>query len=37
MRQKEADRVFEDNLMNQVAENITADVPDVMVDNQARQ
>ena len=36
-RQKDADRVFEENLMNQVAENITVDVPDVMVDNQARQ
>ena len=30
-RQKDADRVFEENLMNQVAENITADIPDVMV------
>ena len=29
-RQKDADRVFEENLMNQVAENITADIPDVM-------
>ncbi len=36
-RQKDADRVFEENLMNQVAENITADIPDVMVENQARQ
>ena len=36
-RQKEADRVFEDNLMNQVAENIIADIPDVMVENQAHQ
>ena len=36
-RQKDADRVFEENLMNQVADNITVDVPDVMVDNQARQ
>ena len=36
-RQKDADRVFEENLMNQVADNITADIPDVMVDNQARQ
>ena len=35
--QKDADRVFEENLMNQVADNITVDVPDVMVDNQARQ
>ena len=36
-RQKDADRVFEENLMNQVAENITADVPDAMVENQAHQ
>ena len=36
-RQKDADRVFEENLMNQVAENITADIPDVMVEDQARQ
>ena len=36
-RQKDADRVFEENLMNQVAENITADIPDVMVENQAHQ
>ena len=36
-RQKDADRVFEENLMNQVAENITADIPDVMVENQTRQ
>ncbi len=36
-RQKDADRAFEENLMNQVAENITADIPDVMVENQARQ
>ena len=36
-RQKDADRAFEENLLNQVAENITADIPDVMVENQARQ
>ena len=36
-RQKDADRAFEEDLMNQVAENITADIPDVMVENQARQ
>ena len=36
-RQKDADRAFEENLMNQVAENIPADIPDVMVENQARQ
>ena len=36
-RQKAADRAFEDNLMEQVADNITADVPDAMVDNQAHQ
>ena len=36
-RQKDADRVFEENLMNQVAENITADVPDAMVESQAHQ
>ena len=36
-RQKDADRVFEENLMNQVAENITAEIPDVMVENQAHQ
>ena len=36
-RQKDADRVFEENLMNQVAENSTADIPDVMVENQAHQ
>ena len=32
-RQKDADRVFEENLMNQVAENITADIPDAMIDS----
>ena len=36
-RQKEADRAFEDALMEQVAANITADVPDAMVETQARQ
>ena len=36
-RQKEADRAFEDALMEQVAANITADIPDAMVETQARQ
>ena len=36
-RQKEADRAFEDALMEQVAANITADVPDAMIETQARQ
>ena len=36
-RQKDADRAFEDALMEQVAEGITADVPDAMVEGQARQ
>lgn len=36
-RQKAADREFEDALMTQVAEGITADIPDAMVENQARQ
>ena len=36
-RQKDADRAFEDTLMEQVAANITADVPDAMVEGQARQ
>ena len=36
-RQKDADRSFEDALMEQVAENITADIPDAMVEGQARQ
>ena len=36
-RQKDADRAFEENLMNQVAENITAEIPDVMVETQAHQ
>lgn len=30
-------RAFEDALMEQVAENITADVPDAMVEAQSRQ
>ena len=36
-RQKDADRAFEDALMEQVAAGITADVPDAMVEGQARQ
>ena len=36
-RQKEADRAFENTLMEQVAEKITADIPDAMVEAQARQ
>ena len=36
-RQKAADQAFEDALMEQVAANITADIPDAMVENQARQ
>ncbi len=36
-RQKEADRAFEDALMAQVAGNISADVPDAMIEGQARQ
>lgn len=36
-RQKDIDREFEEELMNQVAEGITADVPDAMVERQARQ
>lgn len=36
-RQKDADRAFEDALMEQVAQGITADIPDAMVENQARQ
>ena len=36
-RQKDADRAFEDALMEQVAANITAEVPDAMVEGQARQ
>ena len=35
-RENAAQQTFEDNLMQQVAENITADVPDAMVDAQAR-
>ena len=34
---KDAQHVFEDALMEQVADGITADVPEVMVDRQARQ
>ena len=34
-REEAAQRTFEDKLMEQVAENITADVPDAMVDAQA--
>jgi len=36
-KQAAADRAFEDALMEQVAEGITAEIPDVMVENQARQ
>lgn len=36
-RQKDVDREFEEELMTQVAEGITADVPDAMVERQARQ
>ena len=36
-RQKDADRAFEDALMEQVGANITADIPDAMIENQARQ
>ena len=36
-RQKAANQAFEDALMEQVAANITADIPDAMVENQARQ
>ena len=36
-RQKDADRAFEDALMEQVAANIMADVPDAMIDAQAHQ
>ena len=36
-RQREADRVFENTLMEQVAENITTDIPDAMVEGQCRQ
>ena len=36
-RQKAADQAFEDALMEQVAANITAEIPDAMVEGQARQ
>lgn len=36
-RQKDVDREFEEELMNQVAEGITTDVPDAMIERQARQ
>ena len=36
-REEVAKRAFEDALMEQVADNITADVPDAMVEAQARQ
>ncbi|MCI8808754.1 MAG: trigger factor [Oscillibacter sp.] len=36
-REKQTTRAFEDALMEQVAANITAEVPDAMVDGQARQ
>lgn len=36
-RQQGVDRAFEDALMEQVGANITADIPDAMVENQARQ
>ena len=36
-REETVKRAFEDALMEQVAENITADIPDVMVENQAHQ
>ena len=36
-RQQAAKRAFEDSLMEQVAEGITAEIPDAMVENQARQ
>ena len=36
-RQQSADRAFENALMEQVADGITADIPDAMVDAQARQ
>ena len=36
-RQKDADRAFEDALMEQVADGITADVPDAMIESQCRQ
>ena len=36
-RQKDADRAFADTLMDQVAEGITADIPDAMVEAQSHQ
>ncbi len=36
-RQQAADRAFEDTLMEQVGAGITAEIPDAMVENQARQ
>ena len=36
-RQKAADRAFEDALMEQAAANITAEIPDAMVETQTRQ
>ncbi len=36
-RQKAADRAFEEALMEQVAANITADIPDAMIEAQCRQ
>ena len=36
-RQKDADRAFEDAVMEQAAANITAEIPDAMVESQCRQ
>lgn len=36
-RQAAVDREYEDALMNQVADGITADIPDVLIDRQAKQ
>ncbi|MCF2664253.1 trigger factor [Oscillibacter valericigenes] len=36
-RQKDADRAFEDAVMEQAAANITAEIPDAMVETQCRQ
>ena len=36
-RQKAADSAFEDKLMEMVAENLTVEIPDAMVETQARQ
>ncbi|MBR3569714.1 MAG: trigger factor [Oscillibacter sp.] len=36
-RQAAADREFEDELMNQVADGITADIPDILIERQSRQ